>query len=145
MHAIETYEALCEQWQELLLPAKTEEGIAFLRLMINRCEASALHIRAIHALGKIRTVYDYENPQPITEEMRRAIEGCIAEARGYANAYVAHYGALLPDRGGEGQLVSYCETIPVFIDAVAAHFRYGSDVVVQMAYDAPPLPDVEAK
>ena len=143
--AIDAYDALCDEWRAILPSAKTEEGIAFLRLMINRCEASALHIRAIHALGKIRTLYDYENPQPLTQVQKAEIEGCIAEARRYADAYLSLYGAWLPDRGGEGQLVSYYETIPVFIDAVAAHFREGRDVTLKRAYDAPPLPDVEAK
>lgn len=87
----------------------------------------------------------YSNPVPPTEEQVKAAAEIIARARAYAKEYLHLYGACLPDRGGEGQLVSYAETVPVFINAVAANFERDTVVVQEDVYDAPPMPDAEVR
>ncbi len=144
-HAVSEYEGLIAMWKKLLPAAECKEGIAFLRLMINRCECSILHIRALQTLDELTAVYDYDNPIPPTAEQVKKASEIIARARGYAQAYMHRYGSYLPDRGGEGQLVSYAVTTPVFIDAVAATFERVTAVVQNDIYDAPPMPDAEVR
>ena len=66
-------------------------------------------------------------------------------SRDYSIEYLRLYGENLPDRGGEGQLVSYYETTVAFIDAVAANFNENKSVISIDDYDAPPMPDAEVK
>jgi hypothetical protein len=140
-HAVSEYEALTALWDALLTKTETKEGIAFLRLMSNRCRTSILHLCALMKLDELDTVYDYQNPAPLTAEQAEKIDAILREAKDLAGQYVHLYGEILPDRGGEGHLVSYVVTTPVFVDAVAANFR--DDIAVHHVdtYDAPPMPD----
>ncbi len=143
--SIEKYEEIIADLEKLLGSAYKKEGMAFIKLMINRCQTSILHIKSLMALDKLFDLYDYSNPQPISEEQSKQIHEAIATARNYAIEYLHLYGENLPDRGGEGQLVSYYETTVVFIDAVAANFSDNKKVIATDDYDAPPMPDAEVK
>ncbi|MBO4939539.1 MAG: hypothetical protein J6D30_00735 [Clostridia bacterium] len=143
--SIAKYEEILADFKNLLSFAEKKEGIAFLRLMINRCQTSVLHIRALMALDEIKEIYDYDCPQPLTSEQRQSIVKMICRSRNYAEEYLHLYGELLPDRGCEGQLVSYYHTTIAFIDAVAATFIEDKKVLTEEDYDAPPMPDAKAK
>ena len=144
-HAIAEYEALGAMARDLLPSASTKEGIAFLRLMDNRCRASICHVRSMQTLEELRGVFDYDNPAPLTEKQAEKIFEIIGRSRRDAEAYLALYGSLLPDRGGEGQLVSYYETTLVYIDAVAAGVRGAEIAPDREVFDEPPMPDPEAR
>ncbi|MBQ3637899.1 MAG: hypothetical protein II953_06005, partial [Clostridia bacterium] len=116
-----------------------------LRLMDNRCRASICHVRSMQTLEELRGVFDYDNPAPLTEKQAEKIFEIIGRSRRDAEAYLALYGSLLPDRGGEGQLVSYYETTLVYIDAVAAGFRGAEIAPDREVFDEPPMPDPEAR
>ena len=144
-HAVAEYSALIDLWRALLPTADKKEGVAFLRLLINRCQTSILHIRALMKLDELDTVYDYDNPAPLNAEQAAKIDAILTEAKNLTSQYMHLYGEILPDRGGEGQLVSYAVTTPVFIDAVAANFNDSIAVFQQDTYDAPPMPDAEVR
>ena len=144
-HAVAEYSALIDMWRALLPTAEKKEGIAFVRLLINRCQTSILHIRALMKLDELDTVYDYNNPVPLTADQAEKIDTILKEAKALTTQYMHLYGEVLPDRGGEGQLVSYAVTTPVFIDAVAANFNDSIAVFHADTYDAPPMPDAEVR
>ena len=104
-----------------------------------------MHIRALMKLDELDTVYDYDNPAPLSAEQAAKIDVILKEAKDLTARYMHLYGEVLPDRGGEGQLVSYAVTTPVFIDAVAAHFDDSIRFVQEETYDAPPMPDAEVR
>ncbi|MBR5427003.1 MAG: hypothetical protein IK118_01535 [Clostridia bacterium] len=135
------YRELIGAYERLLPGAGTKEAAAHLRLMINRCETSILHIRSLLSLELLRDIYDYDDPKPLTREQADAVEALLKTAEDSAAEYLRLYGELLPDRGCEGQLVSYYVTTPVFVRAVAAHFRGNPAILAPDAYDAPPMPD----
>ena len=143
-HAIAEYEALSGEAESLLPSAGTREGIAFLRLMDNRCRASLLHVRSMRTLEELNDVFDYEHPAPLSDGQAEKIAEILSRSRADAEAYLRLYGELLPDRGGEGQLVSYHETTLVYIDAVSAGF-FGRSAERKVSYDEPPMPDPEAR
>jgi hypothetical protein len=143
-YAIAEYEALIGMLAELLPTARTKEGIAFLRLLSNRCSTSILHIRAIMVLDELDTIYDYDDPRPLTAEQMERVNAILDESMAAAHAYLDLYGELLPDRGGEGQLISYYETTVAYIRAVAASFR-NIEICEAEQYDAPPMPDESVK
>jgi hypothetical protein len=124
--------------------ARTKEGIAFLRLLSNRCRTSILHVRAIMVLDELDTIYDYDDPKPLTAEQMERVNAILDESMAAAHAYLDLYGELLPDRGGEGQLISYYETTVAYIRAVAASFR-NIEICEAEQYDAPPMPDESVK
>ena len=145
-HAVSEYETAIDEARALLPSAGKKEGTAWLRLMINRCGASILHIRSMMVLEELNEVFDFDHPAPVTDETAKdRIEEILKRSRKTAEAYLHLYGEILPDRGGEGQLASYHETTLVYIDAVAAPFTKSGAVMEKETYDAPPMPDAEAK
>ncbi len=145
-YAISEYEGIAGTIEHEILPfAVTKEAIALLRLFINRCKTSALHIRSMLVLHDIYNYYDYDHPSALTDDQEKAIRGIISRSQRYAWDYIHLYGELLPDRGCEGLIVSYCVTVPVFIDAVAGNFISSIQVEQTEHFDAPPAPDAESR
>lgn len=144
-HAIEAYEAAAGKFKIVLASADSREAVQLLRLMINRCKASVLHIKAMLVLEDIHQYYDYDRPGKLTQEQKEAIADIIARSRRYAQDYIHLYGEMLPDRGCEGLIVSYYETTPVFIEAVAGNFTDNRGLLQTDTFDAPPSPDDESR
>lgn len=143
-HSIAEYDGLISDFEGLLPSADTPEGIAYLRLMANRCYTSILHIRAMMVLEELNQLYDFNDPKPLSEAQMARVDQILRASMDDAREYLDVYGELLPDRGGEGQLISYHETAIAYIRAVAATFTKAK-VELEDAYDAPPMPDANAK
>lgn len=142
-HALAEYRALAEAFEALLDSASTGRGISYLRLMANRCRTSVSHVLSLLTLKGVHKYYDYANPSAPTEEQLAGIRQVISESLAHAQDYINLYGALMPDRGCQGNLISYVETTPVFIRIVASHF-FGSGAADQtLSFDAPSSPDTE--
>ena len=139
------YEALIGAFERLLPSATAEEGIAFIRLMMNRCYTSILHVRAMFVLDELETIYDYNDPKPLSAGQMARVEEILAESMNAAQEYLRVYGSMLPDRGGEGQIISYYETSVAYIRAVSAAFTHTTVEEGTEVYDAPPMPDADAK
>jgi len=141
-HAIDEYTAIAEGYEKLLPSSTAREATALLRLLANRCRTSVLHVKSMLVLKEINQYYNYDDPAPISEEAYDKIIEIINKSRKYAQDFIHLYGEILPDRGGEGLIVSYCETTPVYIEAVASTFD--KDAVVKQidSSDAPPPPAI---
>ncbi len=139
------YEVLIDAFEKLLPSASTREGIAFLRLMANRCYTSILHIRAMFVLDELETIYDYNDPKPLTSAQMERVNEILTASMDAAREYLDVYGSMLPDRGGEGHIISYHETSVAYIRAVAAAFTNAEVAAQSEVYDAPPMPDADAK
>ena len=144
-HAVEKSTELVRQADALLPSAETKEALAFLRLLANRCETSALHVRSMQTLEELNGIFDFDRPAPLSEDQSKKISAVLKRSRDDAVAYLHLYGEILPDRGGEGQLVSYYETTLVYIDAIIASFAGAGCAVQTEHYDDPPMPDADAK
>lgn len=141
--AIREYEELSLLYKKILANAKTECSIDYLKLMINRCDASILHIKSLMELDKVTEVFDYEKQLPLTIDEKIKANEYVNKSREYALEYLHLYGELMPDRGCEGQLVSYYDTMIVFINSVGSTFNENISVETSEEYDAPPMPDVD--
>jgi len=136
----EEYLSIRDDFRALLDSARSEQGVAFLRLMENRCHASSIHIDALFAIREINEFYDYENPsEPTGEEIAKAMSE-VERSMALAREYMHTYGEILPDRGSEGQVANYAATIPVFIRRVAGNFDK-QKVEATVFFEAPPAPD----
>ena len=114
---------------KLLETAATPEGTAFASLWKNRCECSVLHINAVKSMRKVKKSQDSKN---VTE--------AFDEAARYADEYLRHYSERMPDRGGEGQVVSYEQTIPRYIDTRRSYYLGLAVEAEAASHDAPPPP-----
>ena len=145
IYAINKYEELSKYYSNMLSNVNNKKGIEYLRLMINRCDTSILHIKSLIELDKVAEIFDYVNQKPLSNEELQLANQYVNASRNYALDYLHKYGEILPDRGCEGQLVSYYATVLVFIDAVGANFNKNISVLEVEEYDAPPMPDAEVK
>ena len=145
LYAIKEYEVLSNAYSKMLITATTQESIDYLRLMINRCDTSILHIKSLIELDKVAEIFDYTKQTPLNDEELVRANQIVNNSRDFALQYLHLYGEMLPDRGCEGQLVSYYATTLVFIDAVGANFNKNISVSLVEEYDAPPMPDAEVR
>ena len=137
------YAALRDAFEALLDCAEGEQGIAFLRLMVNRCQASVLHIDALFAVREINEYFDFSNPVTPDAETAAKARDAIERASAFVQEYIHLYGEILTDRGCEGMVANYAATMPVFLRLVASHFVEDKDTSVSAFFDAPPTPDSE--
>ena len=89
----------------LLIEVTDREGIDLLRFLINRYEASIYHLDMIDAMNKIR---DSQEPA--------FVEAALAEASEHVDRYMRKMCEMMPDRGCQGQLVSYAFSMPGYIE-----------------------------
>ncbi len=143
--SIDKYEEIILSFKNLLKFAKTERAISFIRLIVNRCQTSVLHIRSLMELDKLFDVYDYDKREMVTKETAIKANGIIKNSLDYAIKYLTLYSDIIADRGAEGHLISYYETTVKYIEAVSATFNENKVVNVSEEYDAPPMPDADAK
>lgn len=143
--SLNSYSEIIDDFNALLPYATKKEGIEFLRLMINRCTTSVLHLKFMMTLDTLTSIYDYNNPKPVSAEDQAKIDEILRTAKSYAVGYMHLYGEMLPDRGCEGHIVSYGGTILVYYDAIAATFGDSEFVMREDKFDAPPPPSEEVK
>ena len=105
-----------------------------------------LFIRSMAGLEELHQIYDYEKaPTPTRDQCRKAM-AIINKSRQYAQDYILTYGEIMPDRGAEGLIASFCETTLVYLDEVAATFEGRNAGSGEMEfYDLPPMPSEEGK
>lgn len=97
-------EIICEL-KELLATVTDREGIDLIRFLINRYETSVHHLDMIDAMNKIRDC-----------EESGFVEAALAEASEHAERYMRKMCEMMPDRGCQGQLVSYAFSMPGYIE-----------------------------
>ena len=82
----------------------TKDGIELIRFLINRYETSLIHLDVIDSMNLIG---DSEEP----DHVRKALD----EALKYIEAYMVKMCEMMPDRGCQGQLVSYGYSMPGYV------------------------------
>ncbi len=103
--AKERMQALINTFTQLADTATKNEGVKMLRFIINRYEASILHINALLALKCVL-------PADATPDV---IKEALNEGKHFADLYLAKTAESLPDRGSQGQLVDYAEHMDGYI------------------------------
>lgn len=105
-YAISEFSDYAAVFGKLSETSRTPEGTAFVSLWKNRCECSVLHLNAVLSM---KNAWKKKNG--------RDVNASFDEAADYARRYTLLYSELLPDRGGEGLIVSYLQTIPRYIES----------------------------
>lgn len=144
-HAISEYEFMHHWFSEILKVEKdcTEAGKTLLRLWISGCECSALHLYAIRRLLRIR--HDPRHPQKLCEafdDSPEAIRAAFAEAAALAEEYAKCYAGSIVDRGMEGHIVSYMESMTVYLKKKEEELLEKKAAAAEETFDAPPVPNV---
>lgn len=142
-HSISVYRELKDSFSLCLEATVSSEGLGRLRLLINRCACSIEHLSAIAKLNEIAAFTDDTNPGALSDIQKAEVKQCCKEALDYCERYERLHIQELPDRGCEGTIVSYCETIPVYIDHIMQYFTDGEETCSHRppSLDEPPPPD----
>ena len=123
------------------------EGRRLLRFLDNRIRCTQAHLQVVDALLVLREICDDDHPETLDEAGRAAVRTQCDKALELTEAYMRLHAEMLPDRGTEGTLVSYYQTIPAYIRHVRAHFLGEQPLVsaASAAPDAPPPPETVQK
>jgi hypothetical protein len=80
----------------------------------------------------------------LTDEQKDIVREKCSDAMKYAFLYMEKMTEIMPDRGCEGNLISYYITIPVYIDHILKVFTVGEVVCEHTTkrFDSPPAPIV---
>jgi hypothetical protein len=86
---------------------------------------------------------DDEHPEKLTTEQKETVMADCDEAMALCWQYIDKHMEMIEDRGCEGAIVSYCATIPVYIDHIRQYFATGEDICAHLprTFDDPPAPD----
>ena len=114
-----------------------------LRLWENRCLCSIEHLKAICELEKIAQFTNDAEPKSLSDDEKESVKQHCANALSYCKRYGQIHIENMPDRGCEGTIVSYCATIPVYIEHILQYFTVGEETCSHrpISLDAPPPPD----
>ncbi len=129
---------------EALAATATVSGRQLLRFLINRIECTILHFQVIAALVELHPVCEDARPEKIDADGRKRVRTQCDLARVLAGQYLKHHADMLPDRGCEGTLVNYHDTLPVYIEHVRNYFLEREDVSLYpetQEDDHPPAPE----
>ena len=96
---------IIEILENLLKQTARREGIFLLRFLINRYQTSISHLDMIDAMNKIR---DSQEPGHV--------KSALEEATLHAHRYMRKMCEMMPDRGCQGQLISYAFSMPGYIE-----------------------------
>lgn len=144
-HSMAAYQSLIIGLSQCLKKTSLPEGIGRLRLLLNRCACSIEHLKAIRELNKIAGMTDDSHPEALSDQQRQEVQELARRAMEFSRSYQRLHIREMPDRGCEGTIASYCETIPVYIDHVLQYFAVGETVCTHRppSLDDPPAPDTE--
>lgn len=141
--SIDRYEQVKEKLYQSLTETSNAQGIALLRLLINRVQCSILQVQTILSLFPILSFTDDKSPEKLSESEKAVVKDNCCKAQELAEKYIYKHLEQLPDRGSQGTVVSYWATIPVFIDHIQAYFVEGERECCHqpLSLDSPPPPD----
>jgi len=141
--SISVYRKLTGELRACLAETESPEGLRRLRLWENRCICSVEHLKAILELEAITEFADDTHPELLADGEKEQVRRRCAQALEFCGNYENLYIEEMPDRGCEGTIVSYCATIPVYIDHVLQYFAEGERKCRHqpLSLDAPPPPD----
>ena len=142
-YSICAYGQLAEKIRGCLAQTEDPEGLRRLRLWENRFRCSVEHLKAISELEQIARFAEDAHPEQLTDAQKELVREHCARALEYCGRYEQLHLEEMPDRGCEGTIVSYCATIPVYIDHILQYFAEGEMVCRHQpaTLDAPPPPD----
>lgn len=139
-----TLEHIDAALEHCLHTSSRRAGRRALRFLRNRIGCTVLHLRAIAALVDLHEVCVDTAPEALDAAGRQRVHDRGALALSYADAYLHLHAADLPDRGSEGTLINYRDTIPAYIRHLMTYFLGGQALVSRIAepgMDDPPAPE----
>ncbi len=117
------------------------DGIDYLAFLENRVSATAIYLQAIDLATQLQPLCDGKTPDQLNSDEQAAVREICDQALALMERYMEIHAAALPDRGGEGTLISFYYTPPAVLKRIRA--EYGSGQVFSSAastFDAPPSP-----
>jgi len=137
-----------EHARQLLLGC-AESGVSasgkqHLALLDNRLRCTVSYLQAVKRAAALTPLCFNRDPGSLSVEERRQVVSICDEAIIRLQAYKQTFVALLPDRGAEGLLVSFCKNLPSHLAVLRK--RYGETMaaksVNESTTEGPPLPIV---
>lgn len=134
---------------DCLADTERVEGRRLLRFLDNRIRCTYLHLQAVDALLVFREICDDNHPEALDAAGRALVRSQCEQALEFTEAYMRLHAEMLPDRGTEGTLVSYYQTIPAYIRHIRAYFlgepAAAATRVAPAPLDAPPPPETVSR
>ena len=142
MASLGEYRDIELELQMVLQSAARPEGIQAVRFLKNRIAGSAVHLSGMLELNHLLDFAEDQNPRSLTEEQKIKVAEACSKAEQYSRQYLMLLSQCVPDRGGEGTIVSYAATIPVYIAHIREYFVNGEQECPHRpaSLDAPPPP-----
>jgi hypothetical protein len=127
-----------------LAATRNTKGRELLRFFDNRIHCTQLHMHAIESLMVLHPVCNDASPVVHDEAGREQVRKQCDEAMAYAEACIKLHAEALPDRGSEGTLISYYETIVAFIQHIRNLLlgNASAEADGRMSPDGPPSPAI---
>ncbi len=119
-------------------------GRTRVRFMLNRIECTILHFLAVGEFCALRDYFGTATPGGLTAEQADQTRQCCERATAFAEDYMRLHSRAMPDRGCEGTVVSYAQTLYGYVDSIRKKML-GEDSnecrILSESGEAPPPPE----
>jgi len=136
--ALSRYERVGSLLGDVVRSTTSAEGAQHASFLANRVQCTILHLRAIANMVELQPLCK----EDIDDRLRAQIASLCDAAMESAEHYMLVHAQLMPDRGCEGTLVDYYQTLPAVIKRIRSEYvgdeRVGG--IEQETCDRPPLP-----
>jgi len=116
------YRSVRKNLSECRPATATDAGRRYMDFLDNRLGCTDLHLQAIGHLVALHPLVDDKAPDKIDPEVRLKVLEHTGAAGKLARRYMQLHARAIADRGCEGTLLSYCVTIPPYIDRARETF-----------------------
>ncbi len=122
------------------------EGRRYLRFLDNRLQCTTIQLKIIWQLLDLHNICDDAHPDSLGVNERKLVEQHCLVALNLADQYMTLHAEDMEDRGCEGTLISYYQTIPAYIKHIQEVFLFGNRKEVQPSSTSkPPAPGESSK
>ncbi|MCL5103185.1 MAG: hypothetical protein M1133_03595 [Armatimonadetes bacterium] len=140
----EKFDAVGKELDACLSATISKSGIIYLEFLINRIKCTSVHLQAMATLVELQSICKDADPGTLDDTKRQNVRSVCDAAMSLADRYMDLHAQKMPDRGCEGTLVSYYDTVCAYIGRLKE--MYGgegySPVPANTGADAPPSPAI---
>ena len=138
------FEGVGLKLNECIAETKSDAGRAYLSFLINRIKCTSIHLKAMAKLAELQVICKDTEVDDFSDMQHKKIRAVFDEAFKMIDNYLDTHSKAMPDRGCEGTLVSYKDTVWLFATKMKAMLlgEHTGLIAKKKSGDAPPPPAI---
>lgn len=138
--ARDRFQSAREGLADCLAATDSDVGRRYLEFLINRTECTIIHLEAVARLTDLQVICPNADGSKLSNEQRAQVQAIFSDAFALIGRYLDLHAKAIIDRGCEGTLISYYDTLWQFTDRLKSKILGEDKPSAVQQGDAPPPP-----